>query len=284
MIEGVMIRGQRHASIVVRRPDGALARKCEPLNQIYTGRLRRIPVIRGVLVLAETLGLGMRALMYSANVGAEAEGQEIGKGAMAATLTFSIAFAVGLFFILPVLASRAVEGPLGSDILSNLVEGVIRLGLFVGYILFIGRMAEIKRVFMYHGAEHMTVHAQENGDPLDVEAIRRYPTAHPRCGTAFLLTVMVVAIVVFTFVGREPLWWLVLSRVVLIPLVAAVSYEAIRFSGFHPANPVVRLITAPNIALQSLTTRQPDDDQIEVAVAAMEQAIQADAGPDQPGV
>ncbi len=276
VIEGVMIRGQRYASIAVRRPDGALAKKCEPLSQIYTGRLRRVPVLRGVLVLAETLSLGMRALMYSANVGAEAEGQEIGKGAMAATLGLSIAFAVGLFFVLPVLASRAVEGPLGSDILSNLVEGLIRLGLFLGYILLIGRMAEIKRVFMYHGAEHMTVHAQENGDPLEIRAIRRYPTAHPRCGTAFLLTVMVVAIVVFTFVGRDPLWWLIVSRIVLIPIVAAVSYEVIRFSGFHSSNPLVRVITSPNIALQALTTRQPDDDQIEVAIAAMEQAIHAD--------
>ena len=165
VIEGVMIRGQRHASIAVRRPDGTLAMKCEPLGQLYTGRLRRVPVLRGVLVLAETLSLGMRALMYSANVGAEAEGQEIGKGQMAATLAFSMVFAIGIFFLLPVLASRLVEGPLGSDLLSNLVEGLIRLGLFVGYIVLIGRMDEIRRVFMYHGAEHMTVHAQENGDP-----------------------------------------------------------------------------------------------------------------------
>lgn len=252
--------------------------KCEPLGQLYTGRLRRVPVLRGVLVLAETLTLGMRALMYSANVGAEAEGQEIGKGQMAATLTFSMVFAIGIFFLLPVVASRLVEGPLGSDLLSNLVEGLIRLGLFVGYIVLIGRMDEIRRVFMYHGAEHMTVHASEKGDPLEVGAVRRYSPEHPRCGTAFLLVVVVVSVVAFVFVGREPLWWLIASRVVLVPFIAAASYELIRLSGRYQNNPLVRIVTGPSLALQKLTTRQPDDDQIEVAVAAMEQAIEADQG------
>ena len=276
VIEGVMIRGQRHASVAVRRPDGTLAIKCEPLSQVYTGLFRKIPVLRGILVLAEMMTLGMRALMYSARVGAEAEGEEIGKGAMAATIAFSVTFAIGLFFILPVLASRSIEGLLGSEVLSNLAEGAIRMILFIAYIYLIGRMSEIRRVFMYHGAEHMTVHAQERGDSLDIASIRQYPTAHPRCGTAFLLTVMVVAIVVFTFVGRDPLWWLIVSRIVLIPVVAAVSYEIIRFSGFHSSSPLVRLITVPNLALQSLTTRDPDDEQIAVAVAAMDSALKAD--------
>ena len=276
VIEGVMIRGQRHASVAVRRPDGTLAIKCEPLSQVYTGLFRKIPVLRGILVLAEMMTLGMRALMYSARVGAEAEGEEIGKGAMAATISFSVTFAIGLFFILPVLASRSIEGLLGSEVLSNLAEGAIRMILFIAYIYLIGRMSEIRRVFMYHGAEHMTVHAQERGDSLDIASIRQYPTAHPRCGTAFLLTVMVVAIVVFTFVGRDPLWWLIVSRIVLIPVVAAVSYEIIRFSGFHSSSPLVRLITVPNLALQSLTTRDPDDEQIAVAVAAMDSALKAD--------
>ena len=278
VMEGVMIRGQRNASIAVRRPDGTVALRSDPLNTLYTGKLRRVPLLRGVLVLVETLSLGMRALMYSANVGIEAEEKEISKGAMAATLTFSLVFAVGIFFLLPVLASKAVEGPLGSDLLSNLAEGLFRLAIFLGYILLIGRMDQIRRVFMYHGAEHMTVHAQEGMDPLDVKSVRRYSTFHPRCGTAFLLTVMVVAIAVFTFVGREPFWWLIVSRVVLVPLVAAISYEAIRFSGFHSSNPLVRLLTAPSLALQALTTRRPEDDQIEVAIAAMQQALDADEG------
>jgi uncharacterized protein YqhQ len=137
-------------------------------------------------------------------------------------------------------------------------------------------MEGIRRVFMYHGAEHMTVHAQERGDPLDVASVRKYATAHPRCGTAFLLVVMVVAVVAFVFVGRDPLWWLILSRIVLVPLIAAVSYEVIRLSGRYSANPLVGLITGPSLALQSLTTRQPEDDQIEIAIAAMTQAIEAD--------
>jgi uncharacterized protein YqhQ len=276
VIEGVMIRGQSHASIAVRRPDGTVALRCDPLNSLYTGRLRRLPLVRGVLVLIETLTLGMRALTYSANVGMEAEDKEIGRGAVALMLSLSMLFAVTIFFLLPVLASKAIESPLGSDLLSNLAEGLIRLALFLGYIYLIGRMDQIKRVFMYHGAEHMTVHAQEASDPLEIEAVRRYPKAHPRCGTAFLLTVMVVAIAVFTFVGRDPFWWLIASRVVLVPFVAAISYEAIRFSGSHARNPLVRLLAAPSLALQSLTTRRPDDDQIEIAIAAMEQALAAD--------
>ena len=277
VIEGVMIRGQRNIAVAVRRPDGSIAVKRQPLTPIFTGPLRRIPLIRGVIAMAETLTLGMRALSYSANVAAEAEGEEISAGSMAGMMAVSLTIAIGLFFLVPVLASDRLEGLLGSSLMANVAEGVIRLGLFLGYILLIGRMNDIRRVFMYHGAEHMTVHAQERGDPLNVAYIRRYPTAHPRCGTAFLLVVMVVAIVAFIFVGREPFWWLIASRILLVPLIAAVSYEVIRFSGRHADNPLVALITAPSLALQSLTTRQPDDDQIEIAIAAMQQAQAADA-------
>ena len=276
VIEGVMIRGQRNIAVACRRPDGSIAVQRQPLTPIFTGRLRRIPLVRGVIAMAETLTLGMRALSYSANVAAEAEGEEIGKGSMAGMMLVSLTIAIGIFFVIPVLASDRLEGLLGSSIAANIAEGVIRLALFLGYILLIGRMNDIRRVFMYHGAEHMTVHAQERGDPLRIDYIRRYPTAHPRCGTAFLLVVMVVAIIAFIFVGREPFWWLIASRIVLVPLIAAISYEVIRFSGRHADNPLVHLITAPSLALQSLTTRQPDDDQIEIAIAAMEQAQAAD--------
>jgi len=278
VMEGVMIRGQRYACVAVRRPDGTIALRSDPLSTLFTGGVRKVPLIRGVIVLVETLTLGMKALTYSANVGLEAEGEEIGKGAMAGMVAFALLFGIVLFFLLPVLASRPLEGILGSDIVSNLAEGIIRLAIFLGYIFLIGKMGQIYRVFMYHGAEHMTVHAQERLDPLEVEAVRKHPKAHPRCGTAFLLTVMVVAVVVFTFVGRDPFWWLITSRIVLIPVIAAASYEAIRFSGFHSGNPLVRAITAPSLALQKLTTREPEDDQIEVAIAAMKQAIAADEG------
>ena len=276
VVEGVMIRGQRHASVAVRRPDSTIAIHSEPISSLFTGRLRSTPMVRGIIVLIETMALGMKALIYSANVAAEAEGEEISKGAMAGTLAFALLFAVGLFFLIPVLASRPLEGALGSDLLSNLSEGLIRLAVFLAYVVLIGRLGQIYRVFMYHGAEHMTVHAQEHQVPLQVETVRRYSTAHPRCGTAFLLVVMVVSIVVFTFVARDPFWWLITSRIVLIPLVAAASYETIRFSGAHSDNPLVRLIAAPSLALQRLTTRPPDNDQIEVAIAAMKHAVAGD--------
>ena len=276
VMEGVMIRGQRNMSVAVRRPDGSIALLCTPLSQLFTGRLRRVPLLRGVIALIETLTLGMRALSYSANVGVEAEGEELSSGAVAGMIGVALVFGVGLFFVIPVFASRSLEGWVGSDLVTNVIEGIIRLGIFLGYFVLIGRMEGIRRVFMYHGAEHMTVHAQERGDPLDVESVRKYATAHPRCGTAFLLVVMVIAVVAFVFVGREPLWWLIVSRIVLVPVIAAAAYEVIRLSGRYSANPLVGLITRPSLALQSLTTRQPDDDQIEIAIAAMTQAIDAD--------
>ena len=277
VLEGVMIRGLRSASVAVRRDDGEICLRSFPINPIFNGPLRRVPLVRGVMVLAETIGLGIRALMYSANVNLESQGEEVGKGAMAGTLAVSMLFAVGLFFLVPVFASRGLEDAIGSDLISNLVEGLIRLGLLLGYLALIGRAEDIRRVFMYHGAEHMTVHAHEHGDPLEVRDIRRYSPAHPRCGTAFLLVVVLVSVIVFVFTGREPLWWLVVSRVVLVPVIAGASYEVIRFSGLHAGNPLVKLLTGPSLALQSLTTRQPTDDQIEVAITAMKQAIAADA-------
>ncbi len=285
VLEGVMIRGQKHMTVAVRRPNGAIAIYERPLATLYTGAVRKIPLLRGVIVLVETLSLGMRALSYSANVNMEdpdtptdsaVESEELGKGAVASMLLVSFSFAILLFFLLPLFASRPLEGMFGNDIASNVAEGAIRLIVFIAYIWIIGRMPDIRRVFMYHGAEHMTVHAQERGDPLVVDAIRKYSPAHPRCGTAFLLTVMVVAIAVFVLVPRDPLWWMILSRVIFIPVIAALAYEVIRFSGRYEDNPLVSLVSAPNLLLQKLTTRQPDDDQIEVAVAAMNAALNAD--------
>ena len=276
VIEGVLIRGQRCASVAVRRPDGTIAHRTDPINPFFTGFFRRVPLIRGIIALIEMLALGMRSLVYSANVGIDAEDEEIGKGAMAGVITFSVLVGIGLFFILPVIISSPMQSILVSDIAVNFAEGVIRLLIFLAYIWSIGKMNQIHRVFMYHGAEHMTVHAQERGDPLEIEFIRRYPKAHPRCGTAFLLIVVIVATLVFSFVGRDPLWWLVTSRIVLVPLIAALSYEIVRFSGFHSGNALVKSIAAPSLLLQSMTTNTPDDDQIEVAIAAMKHAISED--------
>jgi len=284
VVEGVMIRGRRFYSVAARRPDGQLTSTVQPLNTLYTGRIRRMPILRGTIVLAETLVLGIKALMYSGNVAIEKEGEKIGGPGMALTLAFSLTLAIGIFFVAPLFAvnifDRTVftgESALAS-ILSNIVEGLIRLGLFLGYIWLIGLMPDVRRVFAYHGAEHMTVKAHEEGLPLETSYIRRFSTAHPRCGTAFLLTVMVVAIIVFAFLGRPSLEWRILSRIVMLPLIAGIAYEVIRFSGLHDKNPLVQLITAPNLLLQKLTTREPDDSQIEVAVHAMQTVLAADEG------
>ena len=278
VIEGVMIRGRNHYSLAVRRPNGEIATQSSRLSTFYTGRLRNIPLIRGVIVLIETLVIGMKALSASANIALEEEGKELSGWSMGIMLTVSLSVGIGLFFIAPLLAIRSLDNLIASDAASNLVEGLLRLGMFLAYIVLIGLMPDIRRVFAYHGAEHMTVHAQERNDPLEVEAVRRYPTAHNRCGTAFLLVVMVVAIAVFTFLGRPSLPVSIASRVVLVPMIAAISYEVIRFSGAHAGNILVKGIVYPSLALQRLTTRQPDDEQIEVAIRAMKHAIAVDSG------
>ena len=284
VIEGVMIRGKRFMSVAARRPNGQLVSMVSPLSTLYTGILRRLPMIRGVIVLIETLMLGMKALMYSANVSIEEEEQELGRWSMALMLAVSLGFGVTVFFLLPLLVvqvfDRSVLSTPGllSDILSNLAEGIIRLAFFLVYIWGIGLMPDVRRVFAYHGAEHMTVKAYEANEILDISHIRRFSTAHPRCGTAFLLVVMVVAIIVFVFLGRPPMLWRILSRIVLIPIIAGLAYEIIRFSAGHQNSWLVRIITAPSLLLQVLTTRQPADEQIEVAIHAMNTAIAADEG------
>ena len=272
-----MIRGISCSSVAVRRPDGTIALRVDPIDRIFTGVLRGVILVRGVVALLETLVLGMKSLMYSANVAAGEIGEEISKSALIAVLSLSFTFGVSLFFVLPVLASKFFENITQSSVVGNITEGVIRLAVFFAYLLLIGKMRQINRVFMYHGAEHMTVHAQENCDALEVGSIRSYPTAHPRCGTAFLLTVLIVASIVFSFIDRDVLWVLVLSRLVLIPPIAAISYELIRFGGFNLENPIVKLVTMPSLVIQSLTTRQPSDDQIEIAITAMEAAIKYDS-------
>lgn len=284
VIEGVMIRGRRHYSLAVRRANGQLYSTCEPLSHIFTGRWRRIPLARGVIVLLETLVLGIKALNRSAAVAVEdqTEGkEEMPRWAMAGTLAISLVFGVGLFFLLPFFAVRSLDNSISSESVSHLIEGIVRLALLIGYISLIGLFRDIRRVFAYHGAEHMAVHTHEAGLPLEVENVRQFPTAHPRCGTAFLLTVMVVAILIFALLGlagRPSLEWRILSRLLLLPVIAAVSYEVIRFSGAHYRNRITRAVTYLGILLQGLTTRKPDDQQIEVAIRAMETALEADAG------
>ena len=281
VIEGVMIRGRGWFSLAVRRLNGEVSTNVEPLSQVYTGRVRRVPLVRGVLVLIETLALGIKALNRSATLAMEdrtGDDEEVPRWMTGVALVIAFALGIGLFFMTPLFAVRPFEDALSSKVLVEFVEGAIRIALLVAYIGLIGLMPDIRRVFAYHGAEHMAVHTHEAGLSLEVHHVRRFPTAHPRCGTAFLLTVMVVAIVVFAFVPRSNLGVLVLSRVVLIPVIAAVSYEIIRFSGAHQGNPLTKVIAYPGLLLQRLTTRQPDDSQIEVAIQAMNAAVAADEG------
>ena len=276
VIEGIMIRGQNNVAIAVRAPSGNIVTRVKKINTLFTGKLRSIPIIRGVIALAETLSLGMEALNYSSQVANDEEDTPPGKFSSAIMILISLSIAIGLFFILPLVVSKPFEGLLGSDVVSNVAEGIIRLAVFLIYVTVISLMPDIRRVYMYHGAEHMAVHAQEKGDPLTIQEIRKYPTAHPRCGTAFLLTIMVIAIIVFTLIPREPLWLVVGSRIVLIPLIASLSYEFIRFNSKYETNKFISKMSVPSLLLQSLTTKIPDDDQIEVAINAMESAIGAD--------
>ncbi len=282
VIEGVMIRGRDHFGLAVRRQDGSIEQHHELLSSIYNGRPRRWPLVRGFLTLLETLILGIKALQLSANMAARDQMPEEEEGipgwVMASTLGVSLVFGVGLFFVTPLLIAWALNPVLNSALLSEIVEGVIRLAFLLGYITLIGMLKDVKRVFAYHGAEHMTVHAHEAGLPLTVANVRKFGTPHPRCGTAFLLTVVVVSVVVFALLLGPPLEWRIASRILLLPVIAAVSYEVIRFSGAHQNSWYGKLISQPGLWLQKLTTRQPDDEQIEVAIRAMETAIAADAG------
>jgi uncharacterized protein YqhQ len=204
--------------------------------------------------------------------------EEMSGWAMGVTLGISLVLGIGIFFILPLLLVKLLDPSIASDLLSNVVEGFFRLAILLGYIWGIGFIKDIRRVYAYHGAEHMAVHAHEAGLPLNVANVRKFDTPHPRCGTAFLLTVVLVSIVIFAFLGRPDFEWRVLSRIVLLPVVAGISYEIIRFSGAHQKWSIAQAVAWPGLLLQRLTTRQPDDAQIEVAITAMESAIAADAG------
>ena len=285
VIEGVMIRGRDFFSLAVRREDGSIEDLQERLNPIYNGRLRRMPLIRGVLTLLETLILGIRSLQISADLAAT-KASEKSAGAegipgwmMGVTLAFSLVFGIGLFFLLPLGVVRLLEPTIGSGLLSEAVEGILRLAILVGYVAVIGIMRDIRRVYAYHGAEHMTVHAYEAGLPLNIDNVRRFGTPHPRCGTAFLLTVVVVSVAVFIAFALldASWWWRIASRILLLPVIAAVSYEVIRFSGRHQGAIIGKMLAAPGLWLQRLTTREPDDEQIEVAIRAMETAVAADS-------
>lgn len=279
VIEGVMIRGLHVYSVAARHPDGSIRTLLKPVPQWAMNKWRRVPLVRGTLVLAESLTIGMRALTYSAQIaaGEDDNDEPLPAWSLALTIALSLTLGISLFFVLPlIITHNAIDRVTDSSILSNLGEGVLRLLIFFAYLSLLSMMPSIKRVFAYHAAEHMSVHAHEALLPLDNKHVRMFPAAHPRCGTAFLLTVMIVSILIFALMGTPDLPIRIASRIVFIPVIAGISYEVIRFNAKHSGNALVRMGTVPSLMLQRLTTRQPDDDQIEVAITAMTAAIEGD--------
>jgi uncharacterized protein YqhQ len=278
VLEGVMMRGISVWAVAVRRPDGETEVTSEPLvSWAKRSRVLRWPVIRGVVALAESLKIGFRALAISANAQLEederGEKQEIGGFMWGLTIAFSLALAVGLFFVLPVGATSLIKDELGSSLLFWLVEGILRTAIFIGYIWAISRLPDLRRVFEYHGAEHKTISAYEAEDELTPERAKLYSRLHPRCGTSFLLIVMVLAIFVFAPIGLPAWYWLLASRILGIPLIAGLSYEVIKWAGRNRRKRWVRAVMWPGLMLQNLTTREPDERQLAVAIAALEAVL-----------
>ncbi|MFA6849905.1 MAG: DUF1385 domain-containing protein [Selenomonadaceae bacterium] len=279
VIEGVMMRGPKLVATAVREPSGKISVKVDSVKSIGdTYPILKKPMLRGVVALGESLVLGIKSLSYSAKMAGE-EDEQLSDKELVGTILFALVMAVVLFVVIPTSAAKYLHAATTSPILLNLMEGALRLAIFLVYIYGISRMKDIKRVFQYHGAEHKTIHAYEAGVPLTVENVQKFSTLHPRCGTAFLLIVMIVSIFVFAFLGWPDLWLRILSRVILLPVVAGVSYEIIRFAG-RTKNPVVHMAILPGLWLQKITTNQPADEMVEVAIQSLEAVIATDPVPE----
>ena len=277
LIEGVLMRGRDAIAVALRHPDGQIVFATERLDSGFHGaRWSKWPLMRGLVVLYETLVVGTRWLVRSANVQVEEEGVELGKGSVIVMLGLTLLAGIGVFFLLPLFIASVTTAGIDNGLAQHFVEGVVRVAIFLGYLVVIGRSPDIRRVFQYHGAEHMTIHALEAGDPLTVSEVRKYPTAHQRCGTEFLVVVILLSIIAFSLVGRQSLPVMVISRILLIPVIAAVGYEILRFGARHRRNPLVKVLLYPGLLVQMITTKQPSDDMIEVAIVSMEQALVAD--------
>lgn len=273
VIEGVMMRGKTHVAVAVRQPDGEISVDVRPVNSISDRYpILKKPFLRGVVSLVESLVMGMKALAYSAQVSGE-EDEKLDSKEMALTIAVSAGLAILLFIVIPTWSMRFLTGITQDHMALNLAEGVLRMAIFLAYIAAISSMNDIQRVFQYHGAEHKTIYTYEAGLPLKVENVRPFSTLHPRCGTNFLMIVMLISMFIFTFLGWPSLLERIASRIILMPVIAGVSYELIRYAGAHTDNPLVRIAITPGLLLQKLTTRQPDDSQIEVAIASLKAVV-----------
>src|SRR5918992_2972109 len=278
VLEGVMMRGPSNWSLAVRKPDGEIAQLNHEIHSVMARhRVFRLPVIRGMIALGESLAIGFRALAISANYAAQQEGDdedvstEISRGAMIFAFAIAIGFAVMLFKVTPALITNWL--PIETTGGFVIIEGLIRVTIFIAYISVISLLPDLRRVFQYHGAEHKAINALEAGEPLEPDRVQRFSLIHPRCGTAFLLWVMVIAIFVFAFFGQPVWYWLIASRILLLPLIAGIAYELIRFAGKHSGNRILMTLLAPGLYLQRLTTREPTLDQIEVSIRALKEVL-----------
>lgn len=273
VIEGVMMRGKTHVAVAVRQPDGEISVDVRPVNSISDRYpILKKPFLRGVVSLVESLVMGMKALAYSAQVSGD-EDEKLDSKEMVLTIAVSAGLAILLFIVIPTWSMRFLTGITQDHMALNLAEGVLRMAIFLAYIAAISSMNDIQRVFQYHGAEHKTIYTYEAGLPLKVENVRPFSTLHPRCGTNFLMIVMLISMFIFTFLGWPSLLERIASRIILMPVIAGVSYELIRYAGAHTDNPLVRIAITPGLLLQKLTTRQPDDSQIEVAIASLKAVV-----------
>ena len=275
VIEGVMMRAPEAWAVAVRRPDGVIEAKSNVLPAATSrSKIAKWPLIRGIFVLIESLTLGFKALSWSAEKAGD-EGEQVTRTQVIWTMVFAVALAIGLFIVVPVLSANFLKGFFDeSNFAFVVIDGLIRILLVVGYIWLIGRSDEIQRVFQYHGAEHKTIHAYENGDPLDVAAIQKYSPRHPRCGTSFIIIVAMVAFFVFLLLAPLPLVWQIISRIVLIPVIAGISYEILKAAAGHQW---LSWASAPGVWIQAITTKEPSDDQVEVAVTSLLAALGDDA-------
>ncbi len=277
VIEGVMMRGKSSVAMANRSPDKNIVIHKENLTGIYTSKLLKVPFLRGLVILWDALGLGMRFLTISANV-QTGEDEKLEGPQLYFTLALSLIIGIGIFFLTPALVSGLIERYFQiSPWISNLFEGILRLVLLVVYMWAIGKMPDINRVFMYHGAEHKTINAYENSEELTPERVKLYSVQHTRCGTSFLLTLVLLSIVVFSLFGPLPLHWRLLTRILMIPFLAGISYEYIRLLSKHIESPIVKLIIKPNLALQKLTTREPSLEMLEVSISAFKAMIKLEA-------
>jgi uncharacterized protein YqhQ len=277
LMEGVLMRGRNAIAVALRHPDGRIVTAREPLDRgIHANRAAKWPFVRGLVVLYETLVIGTRWLVRSANVQAQEDDVELGKGPIIITLVITFGVAIAVFSLLPLFVSSVATSGSDQGWLQPTIEGLIQVALFLGYLALVSRAPDIHRVFQYHGAEHMTIHALEAGDPLTVDEVRKYPTAHHRCGTEFLVILVLLSIFAFSLVGKQEPLVMIASRMLGIPILAAVGYEVLKLGARYRRNPVVKAIMFPGILVQMITTKRPTDDMIEVAISSMEEALVAD--------